>query len=204
MFIRTAASFRQGARTLPREYYTSADIFAAEQDAIFGRLWNCVGRSSRSRSRATTSSRNVADESIIVVRGRDAIVRAFFNVCRHRGTRLCSNETGRFQRRHPVSRTTRGPTRSRAPDRRAAHAGRRGIRSRRLSAACRGRRRVERIPVRERRTTTMTLAGWFAPSPRASIDSTSRRFRSATMRHTTCRPTGSSCSRTTPNACIAR
>ena len=38
----------------------------------------------------------VADESIIVVRGRDAIVRAFFNVCRHRGTRLCTAETGRF------------------------------------------------------------------------------------------------------------
>ena len=38
----------------------------------------------------------VADESIIVVRGRDGIVRAFFNVCRHRGTRLCTTETGRF------------------------------------------------------------------------------------------------------------
>ena len=47
MFIRTAASFRQGARTLPRAYYTSEEVFAAEKDAIFGRLWSCVGRSSR-------------------------------------------------------------------------------------------------------------------------------------------------------------
>ena len=96
MFIRTAASFRQGARTLPREYYTSEDIFAAEKDAIFGRLWSCVGRSSRLAQAGDYIVAAVADESIIVVRGRDGIVRAFFNVCRHRGTRLCTTETGRF------------------------------------------------------------------------------------------------------------
>jgi glycine betaine catabolism A len=96
VFIRTAASFRQGARTLPRAYYTSEEIFAAEKHAIFGRLWNCVGRSSRLAQPGDYIVGNVADESIIVVRGHDAIVRAFFNVCRHRGTRLCSAETGRF------------------------------------------------------------------------------------------------------------
>ena len=96
MFIRTAASFRQGARTLPRAYYTSAEILAAEKDAIFGRLWSCVGRSSRLAQAGDYIVCAVADESIIVVRGRDGIVRAFFNVCRHRGTRLCTTETGRF------------------------------------------------------------------------------------------------------------
>ena len=96
MFIRTAASFRQGARTLPRAYYTSEEIFAAEKDVIFGRLWSCVGRSSRFAQPGDYIVATVADESIIVVRGRDGIVRAFFNVCRHRGTRLCSTETGRF------------------------------------------------------------------------------------------------------------
>jgi len=94
--IRTAASFRQGARTLPRPYYTSEEVFAAEMDAIFGRLWSCVGRSSRLAQAGDYIVAAVADESIIVVRGRDGIVRAFFNVCRHRGTRLCSTETGRF------------------------------------------------------------------------------------------------------------
>ncbi len=96
MFIRTAASFRQGARTLPRAYYTSEEVFAAEKDAIFGRLWSCVGRSSRLAQAGDYIVAGVADESIIVVRGRDGIVRAFFNVCRHRGTRLCSTETGRL------------------------------------------------------------------------------------------------------------
>jgi Rieske 2Fe-2S family protein len=96
VFIRTAASFRQGARTLPRAYYTSEQIFAAEKDAIFGRLWTCVGCSSRLAQAGDYIAGTVADESIIVVRGRDGIVRAFFNVCRHRGTRLCTAETGRF------------------------------------------------------------------------------------------------------------
>ena len=96
MFIRTAASFRQGARTLPREYYPSHDIFAAEQEAIFGRLWNCAGRASRFVQPGDYVVRTVADESVIVVRGRDDVIRAFFNVCRHRGTRLCAGERGRF------------------------------------------------------------------------------------------------------------
>jgi glycine betaine catabolism A len=96
VFIRTAASFRQGARTLPREYYTSHDIFAAEQETIFGCLWNGVGRTSDLARPGDYVVRTLADESIIVVRGRDEVIRAFFNVCRHRGTRLCSDEAGRF------------------------------------------------------------------------------------------------------------
>ena len=96
MFIRTAASFQQGARTLPREYYVSGDIFAAEQDAIFGRLWTCVGRASQLARPGDYMVRPVAGESLIVVRGRDGAIRAFFNVCRHRGTRLCADESGRF------------------------------------------------------------------------------------------------------------
>ncbi|MGH9256312.1 MAG: aromatic ring-hydroxylating oxygenase subunit alpha [Vicinamibacterales bacterium] len=96
MFIRTAASFQQGARTLPGEYYTSGDIFAAERERIFGRLWNCVGRAHRLAQPGDYVVCTVAGESVIVVRGRDDVIRAFFNVCRHRGTRLCAGEDGRF------------------------------------------------------------------------------------------------------------
>jgi glycine betaine catabolism A len=96
VFIRTAASFRQGARTLPREYYTSDDIFAAEQETIFGRLWNAAGRASQLARPGDYLVRTVAGESIVIVRGRDEVIRAFFNVCRHRGTRLCVDEGGRF------------------------------------------------------------------------------------------------------------
>jgi len=39
--------------------------------------------------------RSIAGESIIVVRGQDRVIRAFFNVCRHRGTQLCAEPFGR-------------------------------------------------------------------------------------------------------------
>lgn len=95
-FRKTADSFRPGARALAREYYTSSDILAAEQERIFGAHWNCVGRASRLARAGDYLVRSIAGESIIVVRGQDGAVRAFFNVCRHRGTRLCSEESGRF------------------------------------------------------------------------------------------------------------
>ena len=40
----------------------------------------------------------IGTESIIVLRDHSGDVRAFYNVCRHRGTRLCEEETGRFSR----------------------------------------------------------------------------------------------------------
>jgi len=96
VFRKTADSFQPGARTLPRDAYVSSGVFALEQDAIFGRLWNCIGRASSIASPGQYVLREIAGESLIVVRGPDARVRAFFNVCRHRGTRLCVEGSGRF------------------------------------------------------------------------------------------------------------
>ena len=45
-FHRTVASYQQGARTLPGEYYTSAAVLAEERERIHARSWNCVGRAS--------------------------------------------------------------------------------------------------------------------------------------------------------------
>ena len=94
MFQKTAASYRQGARALPRDAYTSTDVFAAEQERIFAAYWNCAGRASCLAQPGDYIVRSIAGESIIIVRGKDGAVRAFFNVCRHRGTRLCSEASG--------------------------------------------------------------------------------------------------------------
>jgi Rieske 2Fe-2S family protein len=96
MFQKTASSYRQGAKTLPGECYTSPEVFAREREAIFSRHWHCAGRAARLASPGDYVLREIAGESIIVVRGRDDVVRAFFNVCRHRGTRLCEPASGRF------------------------------------------------------------------------------------------------------------
>jgi Rieske 2Fe-2S family protein len=95
-FQRTVDSFQNGARTMPRDRYTSDDVLQAERERIFAREWNCVGRSSRLGKAGDFIVRNVAGESIIILRDRGGELRAFFNVCRHRGTQLCNLTTGQF------------------------------------------------------------------------------------------------------------
>ncbi len=92
----TTMTYRQGSRTLPREYYTSQAILDEERERIFARGWNCVGRASRLTRPGDFFLREIAGESIIVLRDRSGALRAFFNVCRHRGTRLTREESGRF------------------------------------------------------------------------------------------------------------
>jgi Rieske 2Fe-2S family protein len=84
------------ATTLPGEYYTSREVFARERERIFGRRWLCVGRADAIASAGDYVLADAAGESLIVVRGKDGACRAFYNVCRHRGTRLCTEEAGRF------------------------------------------------------------------------------------------------------------
>jgi glycine betaine catabolism A len=95
-FHRTIDSYRQGARTMPRERYTSADVFAEERERIFARHWCCVGRASAFTKPGDYQLRTIADESLILVRDRGGELHAFFNVCRHRGTRLCRETSGQL------------------------------------------------------------------------------------------------------------
>jgi len=95
-FHRTTESYKPGARTMPRERYTSESILDEERERIFARGWNCVGRVSRLHKPGDFFIREVAGESIIIVRDRASKLHAFFNVCRHRGTRLCREESGHF------------------------------------------------------------------------------------------------------------
>ena len=84
------------ARTLPAKYYTSEDIFAAEKQRIFGRDWLFVGRADEIPASGDYFLAELFGESLIVVRGADAKIRALYNVCRHRGTKMCETERGKF------------------------------------------------------------------------------------------------------------
>ena len=82
--------------TLPARYYTDARMFQEEiEDWYFGR-WICAGRASEIPNPGDYFLREIAGESLIVVRDDAGQVRAFYNVCRHRGTRLCSAAEGCF------------------------------------------------------------------------------------------------------------
>jgi Rieske 2Fe-2S family protein len=93
-FVKAAHIAIDGAKTLPGEYYRSPDIFAEEAERIFARRWLCVGRESRVPAPGDYFLQQVGTESVIVLRDERREIRAFYNVCRHRGTRLCEETAG--------------------------------------------------------------------------------------------------------------
>jgi Rieske 2Fe-2S family protein len=96
VYSKTTDTYRQGARTLSGEYYTSPEIFAEESERIRRRYWHCVGRAEDIPQAGDFFMSELAGESLIIVRDRRSVVRAFYNVCRHRGTRLCETAEGRL------------------------------------------------------------------------------------------------------------
>ncbi len=65
-------------------------------DRLFARRWVCVDREERLSRPGDYFLAEVAGESLILLRDRGSGLRAFFNVCRHRGSRLCEAPSGRF------------------------------------------------------------------------------------------------------------
>ena len=84
------------ATTLPAEYYIDQDYFNREMDALFGGLWICAGRTEQIERPGQFFVRQVLGESLIVTQSPSTPVRAFYNVCRHRGTQLCTENAGIF------------------------------------------------------------------------------------------------------------
>lgn len=82
--------------TLPRAYYHDEAIYQEELDKIFYRRWLLACREEEIPVPGDFLTVTVGDESILLVRGQDGRIHAHFNVCRHRGTRLCMDERGRF------------------------------------------------------------------------------------------------------------
>ncbi|MEU9891770.1 aromatic ring-hydroxylating dioxygenase subunit alpha [Sphaerisporangium sp. NPDC051011] len=84
--------------TLAGGLYTDESVFALEQERIFESMWFCVARAADLDGPGAFRTAQVGRESVIISRARDGSVRAFLNVCRHRGARLCTEESGRVRR----------------------------------------------------------------------------------------------------------
>jgi glycine betaine catabolism A len=93
-FRRTVETFQPGTGTLPQRYFVSADIFAEELQRIFATNWVLVGHQSQLGKPGDYFLAEVAGESLIVAQDQRSTVRSFYNVCRHRGARLCEERTG--------------------------------------------------------------------------------------------------------------
>ena len=79
-------------QTLPSSWYYSEEIFQLEKERIFCREWLCAAREEQLAKPGDYLVLDILGESILVVRNRQGSVRAFYNVCRHRGSRLCRTD----------------------------------------------------------------------------------------------------------------
>lgn len=75
-------------------FYTDEATFRAELERFYYRGWLNVGREEQIPKAGDFLTRQVGEESVILIRGTDGIARAFYNVCRHRGTRLIEGPEG--------------------------------------------------------------------------------------------------------------
>lgn len=80
---------------LPREFYTSEQWFARDIERVFSRRWLFACHISELSAPGAYTTVELATYSIIVTHGKDGNIHAFHNVCRHRGTRLCTPGKGK-------------------------------------------------------------------------------------------------------------
>src|SRR3989449_4656766 len=103
-FRKAAETFQARAKALPQRYFVSPEIFAQEQSEIFSRNWLLVGHKGQLKKSGDffvievpappSQGYGATKESLIVVRDQKSEIRAFYNVCRHRGTRLKEDTCG--------------------------------------------------------------------------------------------------------------
>lgn len=85
--------------TLPARYYTDPEIFRKELERFYFGRWICAGRASSIPNAGDYFLCELAEESVIVTRDSAGEVRAFYNVCRHRGSRMCTEARGSLHNR---------------------------------------------------------------------------------------------------------
>lgn len=77
-----------GTGTLPYAWYVDPDVERREQERIFRRTWQYVGHAGQAPEQGTWFTGRCGDVPVLVTRARDGVLRAFLNVCRHRGSLL--------------------------------------------------------------------------------------------------------------------
>ena len=83
---------------IPTERYTDPRFFELERERVFGRSWLFVGHESEWPGSGSYRLMTRSGAPIVVVRGDDGVLRAFYNACRHRGAPVTRDECGTARR----------------------------------------------------------------------------------------------------------
>ena len=92
--LRAALGAIRPGHALPQIFYKDPGIFRQDMRHFVMAHWHCVGHASMVAASGDWFTTEVAGESIIIVRGQDDRIRALLNVCRHRGSRICTEAHG--------------------------------------------------------------------------------------------------------------
>ena len=84
--------------TLPQQLYVGGEAFAFDTQVLLKRVWLYACTVAHVKKPGDWHLFELANNSIIIMRGRDGEVRAFYNSCRHRGARLCEAQRGHAAR----------------------------------------------------------------------------------------------------------
>ena len=84
------------ARTLPPRVYHDPTVFEFEVEAWFRKEWLFVCREEDLPEHGSYVRHEILGESVIIVRGTDGEIRAFYNVCRHRGAMIVQDSAGQL------------------------------------------------------------------------------------------------------------
>ena len=82
------------AWTIPAPWYTDAGLYELERRTVFARTWQLVARVEQVAEAGQYVTADVAGEPVVVVRGEDGVLRAFFNVCRHHAAEVLTEPEG--------------------------------------------------------------------------------------------------------------
>jgi Rieske 2Fe-2S family protein len=89
---------RLPGHTLPQAFYTDAEVYQFDLERIWRRGWLFAGHSCEVPEPGDYLTLEVDVDSILLVRGDDGAVHGLYNVCRHRGSRLCTQDAGHVNR----------------------------------------------------------------------------------------------------------
>lgn len=89
-----------GCGPIPTEFYRSPAQYELECEHIFRKTWLCVARETEIADIGSFIVKNieVCNASVLIVRGEDRTLRAFHNICTHRGNKLVWEQSGQTKR----------------------------------------------------------------------------------------------------------
>lgn len=93
--IESLAQEYKSGFSLEQDFYISPEIFRHEMDVLISQRWLLVDHVSRIPNKGDYFLFEIGNESIVIIRKSEEEVKAFFNVCRHRGSRICLEQQGK-------------------------------------------------------------------------------------------------------------